>query len=77
MASSSSVICCCTVSPVTGRRASPQLQTRGSNRDSAQALGSLERLEDVQAGPVLPGHGAPWTGGVPVAVESARRIGCR
>ncbi len=67
----------CTVSPVTGRRASPQLQTRGSNRDSAQALASLKRLDDVQARLVLPGHGAPWTGGVPAAVASARRIGCR
>jgi glyoxylase-like metal-dependent hydrolase (beta-lactamase superfamily II) len=67
----------CTVSPVTGRPACPQLQTRGSNRDSAGALASLERLEGVQAPVVLPGHGGPWHGGVASAVASARRIGCR
>jgi glyoxylase-like metal-dependent hydrolase (beta-lactamase superfamily II) len=67
----------CTVSPVTGRRADPQLQTRGSNRDGAQTLASLERLDAVRARIVLPGHGASWTDGVPAAVTSARRIGCR
>jgi glyoxylase-like metal-dependent hydrolase (beta-lactamase superfamily II) len=67
----------CTISPRTGRRADPQLQTRGSNRDSAQAFASLERLQDVQARVVLPGHGSPWTDGVEAAAASARRIGCR
>lgn len=32
--------------------------------DRAEALRSLERLERVDAAWVLPGHGAPWTGGV-------------
>ena len=67
----------CTVSPRTGRRAQPQLQTRGSNRDSDQALASLDRLEGVEQRLVLPGHGGPWTDGVAAAVSSARRIGCR
>lgn len=67
----------CTLSPVTGRRADPQLQTRGSNRDSDQAMSSLDRLQGVDARVVLPGHGDPWRDGVEAAVVSARRIGCR
>lgn len=67
----------CTVSPVSGRAAAAQLQTRGSNRDSDTALRSLDRLEAVQADLVLPGHGGPWRDGVAAAVASARRIGCR
>lgn len=67
----------CTVSPFTGRAAPPQLQTRASNRDSAQALASLERLEPIRARTVLPGHGGPWGDGVAAAVSSARRTGCR
>ena len=67
----------CTISPATGRRADPQLQTRGSNRSSDQAMASLDRLQSVQAPLVLPGHGGPWRGGVEAAAASARRIGCR
>jgi glyoxylase-like metal-dependent hydrolase (beta-lactamase superfamily II) len=67
----------CTLSPATGRRADPQLQTRGSNRSSDQAMASLDRLAGVEARLVLPGHGTPWTGPVEEAVASARRIGCR
>lgn len=67
----------CTVSPVTGRRAPPQLQTRASNADSDAAMRSLERLDAVRVRTVLPGHGRPWTDGIEAAVESARRIGCR
>jgi glyoxylase-like metal-dependent hydrolase (beta-lactamase superfamily II) len=40
--------------------------------DRAQALASLGRLEDVEAGLVLPGHGDPWTGGVQAAIAAAR-----
>jgi glyoxylase-like metal-dependent hydrolase (beta-lactamase superfamily II) len=67
----------CTVSPVSGRRAAPQLQTRASNRDSDQAMASIDRLAGVEAGLVLPGHGGPWRDGVEAAVASVRRIGCR
>jgi glyoxylase-like metal-dependent hydrolase (beta-lactamase superfamily II) len=67
----------CTVDPATGRRAEPQLQTRGSNKDSDQAMTSLERLAGVDASVVLPGHGRPWTDGVEAAVSSVRRLGCR
>jgi glyoxylase-like metal-dependent hydrolase (beta-lactamase superfamily II) len=67
----------CTASPVTGASVPPQLQTRGSNRDSAQALASLDRLADVRAPVVLPGHGGSWNEGIEAAVASARRTGCR
>ncbi|QHC60083.1 MBL fold metallo-hydrolase [Rathayibacter sp. VKM Ac-2760] len=38
-----------------------------------QALASLQRLLPTGAGWVLPGHGAPWSGGVAAAVEAATR----
>lgn len=67
----------CTVDPVLGQRAAPQLQTRASNTDSDQAYESLARLATITAPLVLPGHGGPWRDGVESAVASARRIGCR
>lgn len=39
--------------------------------DPAQALTSLAAVADVEAAWVLPGHGAPWSGGVP---ELLRRV---
>jgi glyoxylase-like metal-dependent hydrolase (beta-lactamase superfamily II) len=41
--------------------------------DAAQAMASLDRLEDVSAGLVLPGHGDPWTGGIQEAVRRVRQ----
>lgn len=67
----------CTLNFFSGRPADPQLQTRGSNRNSMQAMESLDRLEGIAARTVLPGHGAPWLDGVEAAAASARRIGCR
>lgn len=67
----------CTIEPWLCRRDKPQLQSRGSNRDSQQALQSLERLAGIESQLVLPGHGTPWTEGVEAAVNAARRIGCR
>ena len=67
----------CTVSPASGRPAKPQLQTRASNRNSDQAMGSLAKLEGIEERLVLPGHGGPWRDGVEAAAASARRIGCR
>ena len=67
----------CTLSFFSGLPADPQLQTRASNRNSAQAMDSLNRLEGISARTVLPGHGAPWRDGVEAAAASARRIGCR
>ena len=67
----------CTASPVTGRHAPPQLQTRGSNKNSSQAMRSLDLLEGLESRVILPGHGQPWTDGIEAAAASARRIGCR
>jgi len=67
----------CTISPLTGRPANPQLQTRGSNKNSDQAMASLSRLHNVQTRLVLPGHGTPWPDGIEAAIASAMRIGCR
>ncbi len=39
--------------------------------DPAEALASLARLDGLEAGLVLPGHGKPWTGGV---AEALRRV---
>ena len=43
--------------------------------DPAQALASLDRLADVEATWVLPGHGHPWDGGAGEAVSRARAAG--
>jgi glyoxylase-like metal-dependent hydrolase (beta-lactamase superfamily II) len=43
--------------------------------DAATALRSLDRLEGVEAGWLLPGHGEPWTGGVAAAIERVRTRG--
>lgn len=67
----------CTASPVTGRQARPQVQSRASNASSTQALASLDRLLDLRTQTLLPGHGGPWTAGPQEAVEHARRHGCR
>jgi glyoxylase-like metal-dependent hydrolase (beta-lactamase superfamily II) len=40
--------------------------------DQQTALASLDRLRDIQAGLVLPGHGEPWRGGVDEAVRLVR-----
>ena len=67
----------CTVEPRLGRPADPQLQSRGSNKNSELAMESLSRLEGIETKVVLPGHGNPWTDGIEAAVATARRIGCR
>jgi glyoxylase-like metal-dependent hydrolase (beta-lactamase superfamily II) len=43
--------------------------------DAGTALRSLDRLEGIEAGWVLPGHGEPWTGGVAAAIERVRARG--
>jgi glyoxylase-like metal-dependent hydrolase (beta-lactamase superfamily II) len=67
----------CTVEPKLGRRDDPQLQSRGSNRDSNRAMQSLDKLAGIASRLVLPGHGTPWTQGIEAAVTTARWIGCR
>jgi glyoxylase-like metal-dependent hydrolase (beta-lactamase superfamily II) len=64
----------CTYNPLTGRRG-PQLMPGAFAFSNAQAMESLGRLEPIAAGVLLPGHGDPWTGGVPPAVARAREIG--
>jgi glyoxylase-like metal-dependent hydrolase (beta-lactamase superfamily II) len=39
-----------------------------------EAIASLSRLEPVQAAWVLPGHGAPWNGGVADAIRKFRHV---
>ena len=63
-----------TRNPLTGRPG-PQVMPAAFNADTAQALESLGRLEGLAAAAVLPGHGAPWTGGVAEAVRLARAAG--
>jgi glyoxylase-like metal-dependent hydrolase (beta-lactamase superfamily II) len=41
--------------------------------DPVEALASLTRLEGIQAGFLLPGHGRPWTGGVGEAIARIRQ----
>ncbi|MFC5002218.1 MBL fold metallo-hydrolase [Dactylosporangium cerinum] len=40
--------------------------------DPAEALASLRRIEDLPVQWLLPGHGAPWSGGVTEAVRAIR-----
>lgn len=40
--------------------------------DPATASASLARLEDIDVDWVVPGHGAPWTGGIPALLEAYR-----
>ena len=40
--------------------------------DPVEALASLDRLADIDAGLVLPGHGQAWRGGVAAAVAAVR-----
>jgi glyoxylase-like metal-dependent hydrolase (beta-lactamase superfamily II) len=41
--------------------------------DPAQALASLELLDGLTASRVLPGHGDPWSAGMPEALRLIRR----
>ena len=63
-----------TWNPLTGR-VGPQIMPSGLNRDTPQALGSLDALSDVPADVVLPGHSEPWTGGTAEAVRQAKVAG--
>jgi glyoxylase-like metal-dependent hydrolase (beta-lactamase superfamily II) len=54
---------------LTGRRGP---QPAPFTDDPRRALESLEHLAGVDAAWVLPGHGAPWTGGVDAAIRTVR-----
>ena len=64
----------CTWNPLTGRDG-PQIMPGAFAVSSEQAMASLARLEPLEAGVLLPGHGDPWTGGVAAAVARAREAG--
>ena len=64
----------CTRNPLTGRRG-PELLPRALNLASATMLDSLSRLESLQVGTILFGHGEPWTQGAAEAIRRAREIG--
>ena len=61
----------CTFDLVSGQPR-PSIPADFVNQDSALAFESLARLEKLEAATMLPGHGEPWRGGVPRAVELAR-----
>jgi glyoxylase-like metal-dependent hydrolase (beta-lactamase superfamily II) len=63
-----------TRNPLTGR-VGPQIMPSGLNHDTRQALGSLDVLDGIPAGVLLPGHGEPWTQGAAEAARLARLAG--
>ena len=63
-----------TRNPLTGR-VGPQIMPSGLNRDTPQALRSLDVLDSLPADVLLPGHGEPWTEGTTEAVRLARLAG--
>ena len=63
-----------TRNPLTGR-VGPQIMPSGLNRDTPQALRSLDVLDGVPAEVLLPGHGEPWTEGAAEAARLARVAG--
>jgi glyoxylase-like metal-dependent hydrolase (beta-lactamase superfamily II) len=63
-----------TRNPLTGR-VGPQVMPSGLNRDTPQALRSLDVLDGVPAEVLLPGHGEPWTDGAAEAARLARVAG--
>ena len=60
-----------TWNPLTGRPG-PQLMPGAFSLSSEQAMASLARIEPLDAGLLLPGHGDPWADGVAAAVARAR-----
>jgi glyoxylase-like metal-dependent hydrolase (beta-lactamase superfamily II) len=63
-----------TRNPLTGR-VGPQIMPSGFNRDTAQALRSLDVIDAIPADILLPGHGEPWTRGAGPAVRLAKAAG--
>lgn len=63
-----------TWNPLTGD-IGPQIMPAAMNANSEQALQSLDNLDDIEAGTMLPGHGDPWGEGVAAAVKLARGTG--
>jgi glyoxylase-like metal-dependent hydrolase (beta-lactamase superfamily II) len=55
----------------------PTIVSRCFTHDSRAALAALDRLDELTADALLPGHGEPFTGGVRAATDQARRAGVR
>ena len=53
----------------------PAIVSRCFTHDSQAALAALDRLDELPAGLLLPGHGEPFADGVRTATEQARRFG--
>lgn len=64
----------CTWNAYTGH-VGPQIMPSGLNMSNAQAFASLDKLSEVKADVILPGHGDPWTDGVAEAVRRAKAAG--
>ncbi len=64
----------CTLDPFSGL-SGMGVPPEGLNADTSQALASLDTLEGLPDGVLLPGHGAPWRGSMAEAVTQARRTG--
>ncbi len=64
----------CTWNPLTGRPG-PQIMPGAFSYSNAQAMESLGRIEPIDVGALLVGHGDPWTSGVDAAVARAREAG--
>ena len=61
-----------TLAVTTGNKG-PQISPFTADPD--EALASLSKIEDIEAGWLLPGHGAVWQDGVASAVAAAREFG--
>ncbi len=64
----------CTHNPLTGR-VGPQIMPSGLNRDTQQAMRSLDNLSGIKADVLLAGHGDPWTQGIGEAIRLAKAAG--
>ena len=55
----------------------PTIVSRCFTHDSRAALSALDRLDELTADLLLPGHGAPFTDGIRTATQQARQLGVR
>ncbi|XES01037.1 MBL fold metallo-hydrolase [Streptomyces sp. S1D4-11] len=55
----------------------PTIVSRCFTHDSRAALTALDRLDELTADLLLPGHGAPFTDGIRTATRQARQLGVR
>ena len=55
-----------------GKAKGPQMIEKRFNLDNEQALASLDRIVDLEADLLLPGHGEPWKGQPAAAVALVR-----